>query len=438
MPKVYIETYGCQMNVADSEVVSAILQKQNYSLTSIPSEADLILVNTCSIRDNAEVKVKSRIKALGSINKSNGRKIIGVIGCMAERMKEEILHELPEVNLIAGPDSYRDLPRLISIASKNEPGINTQLSLEETYAEIKPVRLGENNVSAFISIMRGCNNYCSYCVVPYTRGRERSRDPETIMSEISELVEKNYKEITLLGQNVNSYKFLTNLNRELNFPGLMEKIALNYPDLRIRFATSHPKDMSDDLLKVIADHHRICKHIHLPVQSGSSSVLKRMNRKYTREDYLERIEAIRNILPEASVSTDIIAGFPGETEEDHQLTLGLMEKTAYDFAYMFKYSERPGTLAEKKFKDDIPEETKTRRLNEIISLQSELSLLSKKNDIGKEFEVLAEGTSKKSEKQLFGRTSQNKVVVFPKQHHLPGDYVKVKIKDCTSATLIGG
>lgn len=437
MPKVYIETYGCQMNVADSEVVSAILLKQNYSLTSVPAEADLILVNTCSIRDNAEIKVKSRIRALGSLNKPNGQKIIGVIGCMAERLKDDILQELPEVSLIAGPDSYRDLPRLISIASKNEPGINTQLSLEETYAEIKPVRLNENNVSAFISIMRGCNNYCSYCVVPHTRGRERSRDPKTIMSEIDDLVEKNYREITLLGQNVNSYKFLTSLNKEINFPGLLEKIALHYPDLRIRFATSHPKDMSDELLRVISDHQRICKHIHLPVQSGSSSVLERMNRKYTREDYLQRIEAIRKIVPEASISTDIIAGFPGETEKDHQLTLSLMKKTGYDFAYMFKYSERPGTLAGKKYKDDISDETKTIRLNEIISLQNELSLISKKNDIGKEFEVLVEGTSKKSENQLFGRTSQNKVVVFPKQNHLPGNYVKVKIKDCTSATLIG-
>ncbi|MFW5644564.1 MAG: tRNA (N6-isopentenyl adenosine(37)-C2)-methylthiotransferase MiaB [Bacteroidota bacterium] len=437
MSKVYIETYGCQMNVADSEVVSAILLKQNYNLTHIPADADLILVNTCSIRDHAEIKVKSRIRALGSIKKSNGQRIIGVIGCMAERLKEEILQELPEVSLIAGPDSYRDLPRLLSIASQNEPGINTQLSLEETYAEISPVRLDENNVTAFISIMRGCNNFCSYCVVPYTRGRERSRDPETILNEIANLIEKGYKEVTLLGQNVNSYHFLAQRNQEINFPGLLKKIAVHYPDLRLRFATSHPKDMSDDLLRIMADHSRICKHIHLPVQSGSSSVLKRMNRKYTSSDYFKKIDAIRKFIPEASISTDIITGFPGETETDHQLTLSLMKQIAYDFAYMFKYSERPGTLAQKKFKDDIPEETKTRRLNEIISLQSELSLISKKKDIGKEFEVLAEGTSKKSDAHLFGRTSQNKVVVFPKRYHLPGDYVKLRVKDCTSATLMG-
>ncbi|MFW5821664.1 MAG: tRNA (N6-isopentenyl adenosine(37)-C2)-methylthiotransferase MiaB [Bacteroidota bacterium] len=437
MPKVYIETYGCQMNVADSELVSAILLRQNYSLTNIAAEADLILVNTCSIRENAEIRVKSRIRALGSISKPGRKRIIGVIGCMAERLKDKILTELPEVSLIAGPDSYRDLPRLISIASSDEPGINTLLSTEETYSEIKPVRLGENNVSAFVSIMRGCNNFCSYCVVPYTRGRERSRDPETILNEIGELVRNDYREITLLGQNVNSYKFDTLSNGFMDFPLLLEKVARTYPELRIRFATSHPKDMSVDLLNTIAEYPGICKHIHLPVQSGSTPVLKKMNRKYSREDYLKRIESIHKFLPDASISTDIIAGFSGETEADHHLSLDLMKKVGFDFAYMFKYSERPGTLAAGKYPDDIPDKTKTRRLNEIIALQNELSLKSKEKDIGKEFEVLVEGTSKKSEDHLFGRTSQNKVVVFPKGHHLAGNLVKLKISNCTSATLIG-
>lgn len=436
MQKVYIETYGCQMNVADSEVVSAILLEQQYELTETPAEADLILVNTCSIRDNAEKKVKSRVKALGSINKPEGKRIIGVIGCMAERLKDEIVKELPQVNIVVGPDSYRDLPRLLSLAEQDQTGINTQLSLSETYSDISPVRPDENNVSAFISIMRGCNNYCSYCVVPYTRGRERSRDPYTILSEVGKLNENAYKEVTLLGQNVNSYSFV-NTKASMDFPDLLEKIAINNPELRLRFATSHPKDLSEKLLNVIAKYPRVCDHIHLPVQSGSSDVLKKMNRKYDRTAYLEKIKLIREIIPEASISTDIIAGFPGERDEDHNQTLSLMKEVGYDFAYMFKYSERPGTSAAKKFKDDIPEQLKAKRLNEIIDLQNELSLKSKKEDIGKEFEVLAEGTSKRSQNKLFGRTSQNKVVVFPKGRFIPGEYLRVKVKDCTSATLIG-
>ncbi|MGC9341534.1 MAG: tRNA (N6-isopentenyl adenosine(37)-C2)-methylthiotransferase MiaB [Bacteroidales bacterium] len=438
MPKVYIETYGCQMNVADSEVVAAILIKQDFELSKTPEDADLILVNTCSIRDNAEKKVKSRLGELGTIKKSNGNGKLGIIGCMAERLKEELIEDLPAVDIIAGPDSYRDLPRLLTLVSSGEKGINTQLSMEETYSEINPVRMDENRVSAFISIMRGCNNFCSYCVVPYTRGRERSRDLNTILKEMENLKTEGYKEVTLLGQNVNSWKWQDPQNGKTNFfPELLRITALTYPGIRIRFATSHPKDLSDEVLHVINDHPNLCRHIHLPVQSGSDRILKRMNRNYTSLQYLDRIKAIKSILPDASISTDIIAGFSGETEEDHQETIRLMKEVGYDFAYMFKYSERPGTRAADKFPDDVPEEVKTRRLNEIIELQNNLSFESKHKDLGKTFQVLIEGESKRSKDHYFGRNSQNKVVVFPKSIYKTGDYANVKIENHTSATLIG-
>lgn len=438
MPKLYIETYGCQMNVADSEVVAAILLKQNYELTPVPEDADLILVNTCSIRDNAERKVKTRLNELQKLKKKSGGLNLGVIGCMAERLKEDLIEELPGVDLIAGPDSYRDMPRLLEMANEGLKGINTQLSLEETYSEIQPVRMDKNRVSAFISIMRGCNNFCSYCVVPYTRGRERSRDPDTILRETEKLVSEGYREVTLLGQNVNSYySRITKSGKEITFPDLLQMIAAEFPELRIRFATSHPRDLSEELISTIAEHTNLCQHIHLPVQSGSNDILRKMNRKYTVEDYLNRIASIRKYLPEASISTDLIAGFSGETEEDHLKTLELMREVGYDFSYMFKYSERPGTPAAGKYPDDIPEQLKTTRLNEIIRLQTKLSLESKKRDISKIFEVLIEGLSKKSDQQFFGRNSQNKVVVFPRTSQQAGDYARVKINDCTSATLLG-
>ncbi len=437
MPKLYIETYGCQMNVADSEVVAAILQKQDYHIAGNPEEADLVLVNTCSIRDNAEKRVKARLEKLTKIPDKKRKRIIGVIGCMAERLKEDLIEELPTVDLIAGPDSYRNLPSLLKKVTEGNKGINTMLSLEETYSEINPVRLDEKKVTAFISIMRGCDNFCSYCVVPYTRGRERSRDPETICSEMNELAEMGYREVTLLGQNVNSYSW-NNINPKAvsDFPDLLRIIALEHPDIRIRFATSHPKDFSEKLIATIFNHHNICDHIHLPVQSGSDRILQRMNRKYTSTEYMGKIHSIREKIPQVSISTDIISGFCGETENDHQNTLQLMRSAAFDFAYMFKYSERPGTRAA-DFIDDVPEKVKTRRLNEIIELQNKLSLQSKKEDKGKIYEVLVEGVSKKSSEQLFGRTSTNKVVVFPRRKYMPGDYVYVRITNCTSATLIG-
>lgn len=438
MPKVYIETYGCQMNIADSEVVAAILIKEDFEISETPEKADLILVNTCSIRDNAEKKVGSRLRELANLKANNPNSMLGVIGCMAERLKEELIETLPGVDLIAGPDSYRDLPGLLYKATRGIKGINTQLSLEETYGEITPVRLDNNKVSAFISIMRGCNNFCSYCVVPYTRGRERSRDPETILQEAEVLRRENYREITLLGQNVNSYKWDNpGKDKAVHFHELLTLIANTYPEMRIRFATSHPKDLSDELLLAISRHANLCKHIHLPVQSGSDNILKKMNRKYTSQEYLGRINAIRKILPEASISTDIISGFCGESEEDHQKTLEIMNKVGYDFAYMFKYSEREGTFAAEKYSDDVPENIKTRRLNEIIALQNKLSLQSKQKDIGKTFSVLIEGISKKSADHYFGRNSQNKVVVFPKAGFQTGDIAMVKIEKCTSATLLG-
>ncbi len=424
------------MNVADSEVVAAILQKQEYQVTEEIGEADLILVNTCSIRDNAEQRIRARLKEFGRIKKENKNVSVGLIGCMAERLKEQLLEEEPVIDLVVGPDAYRELPSLLAQVETGKKGIDTLLSTTETYADINPVRMDKNKVTSFVSIMRGCNNFCAYCVVPGTRGRERSRDPETIVREATDLYNQGYREVTLLGQNVNSYRW-GDKGAGVSFEQLLEQVAGINPLMRVRFATSHPKDMSDDLLKVMAGHPNLCQAIHLPVQSGSTSVLERMKRRYTREHYMERIEAIRRYLPDASISTDIIAGFCGESEEEHQDTLSMMEWAGYDLAYMFKYSERPETFAALKMKDDVSEKVKTRRLNEIIELQMKLSLASKKKDIGKIYEVLAEGTSKKSEEQLYGRTSQNKVVVFPRGTVKSGDYTMVKITTCTSATLIG-
>ena len=424
------------MNVVDSEVVAAILLQHQYQVTDDINEADLVLVNTCSIRDNAEQRVRARLKDFRKLKEQKKTVSIGVIGCMAERVKEQLLEEEPVVDLVVGPDAYRDLPALLQEVESGQKGINTILSLEETYGDIRPVRMDRNHVTSFVAIMRGCNNFCAYCVVPGTRGRERSRDPETIVREATELFSKGYREVTLLGQNVNSYRWKEGKS-PLKFENLLERIAGIDPSFRLRFATSHPKDMSDELLKVIAQYPNLCRSIHLPVQSGSTPVLERMKRRYTREHYMDRISAIRTYIPDASISTDIIAGFCGETEEEHHQTLSLMKWAKYDFAYMFKYSERPETFAAEKLKDDVSEAIKTRRLNEIIELQSKLSLESKEKDVGQSFEVLVEGTSKKSEEQLYGRTSQNKVVVFPKKDLKPGDYTKVTISACTSATLIG-
>ena len=439
--KIYIETYGCQMNFSDSEIVASIMTENNYFATRDSGEADIIFINTCSIRDNAEQKVLNRLKQLQVLRKKNPNLVIGVLGCMAERLKNELLEEAStgsRVDMVVGPDAYRDLPQLLLDVESGQKAVNVILSTEETYADITPVRYASNGVSAFISIMRGCENFCTYCVVPYTRGKERSRNIKSILSEAGELFEKGFREITLLGQNVNSYHFEDEKTRKIiTFPELLEAVASIDPALRVRFATSHPKDMSDMLLQVIARNDNICKAIHLPVQSGSSAVLKKMNRKYTREVYLERILAIKTTIPDAAISTDIIAGFCGETEDDHRQTISLMKDVEFDFAYMFKYSERPGTIAEKKFDDDVPEDVKSRRLQEIIELQSKLSLQSNRADIGKVFNVLVEGRSRKSQKMVSGRNSQNKMVVFPDKGYKPGDYVNVKITDCTSATLKG-
>jgi tRNA-2-methylthio-N6-dimethylallyladenosine synthase len=434
--KLFIETYGCQMNVNDSEVVAAIMKDEDFDITNNIKEASLILINTCSIRDNAEQRILGRLQVFKQMKRKNSSLRVGVIGCMAERLKEKLLED-KTVDLIAGPDAYRDLPKLVQKVGTGVQAANVILSREETYADISPVRLDENKVSAFISIMRGCNNYCAYCVVPYTRGSERSRNPETILREAKEIVDAGYREVTLLGQNVNSYSWLSSTGATINFARLMELVAQVDPKLRVRFATSHPKDLSDELLLIMSRYENICKSIHLPAQNGSSKVLAKMQRKYTREWYLDRVASIKRILPDCSISTDLIAGFCGETEEDHQQTLSLMREVGFDFAYMFKYSERPGTFAEQNLKDDIDEDTKSCRLTEIIDLQGKLSEESKKKDIGKTYEVLAEGTSKKSKNELFGRTSQNKVVVFPKQNYKPGDYVNVRVTGCTSATLIG-
>ena len=434
--KLYIETYGCQMNVVDSEVVAAILQQHHFEVTESLDEADLVLVNTCSIRDNAEQRIRARLKEFKKLKQQKEHLSVGVVGCMAERLKEKLMEEEAVVDLVVGPDAYRELPALLERVEQGEKGINTLLSRVETYADIEPVRMDQNRVTAFVSIMRGCDNYCAYCVVPGTRGHERSREPGSILEEVVSLAARGYREVTLLGQNVNSYRYQEREHR-VSFEKLLEQVATIDPLMRVRFATSHPKDMSDELLKVMAQYPNLCRAIHLPVQSGSSSVLHRMKRRYTREHYMERIEAIRKYLPEASVSTDIIAGFCGETEAEHLETLSLMEWVGYDFAYMFKYSERPGTLAARKYEDDIPERIKGKRLNEIIQLQNRLSLESKEKEVGRTVEVLAEGVSKKSSEQLYGRTSQNKVVVFPRASYAPGTYVRVKIERCTSATLIG-
>lgn len=430
--KLYVETYGCQMNAGDSEIVVSIMQGEGYYHTENLAEADIVLINTCSIRDNAEQRIWGRLDELRRFRKNKPSLIVGVIGCMAERLKEQLTESDYGVNIVAGPDSYRDLPRLVREVEGGGKGINVLLSGEETYAELSPVRLDKNGVSAFISIMRGCNNYCSYCVVPYTRGVERSRDPETIVREAESLYANGYREVTLLGQNVNSYSF-----GEVDFPALLLCVADISPLLRVRFATSHPKDMSDRLLEAMASRSNICRCIHLPAQSGSSAVLERMNRKYTREWYLDRIAAIRRYMPDCAITTDLIAGFCGETEEDHAQTLSLMREVGYEFAYMFKYSERPGTFAQRHMPDDISDEVKTARLSQIIALQNELSAESNRRDVGKEFEVLVEGVSKRSDKQLFGRTSQNKVVVFDRGDCRIGEYVKVKINSCSSATLLG-
>ncbi|MFC2138095.1 tRNA (N6-isopentenyl adenosine(37)-C2)-methylthiotransferase MiaB, partial [Bacteroidota bacterium] len=404
--KLYIETYGCQMNVADSEVVVSIMKDNGFDITEDLNKSDIILVNTCSIRDNAEQRVWGRLDVFKNIKRKRPEVLVGIIGCMAERLKDKLLEEDKMVDIVVGPDAYRDLPNLLQVAEAGHKAINVLLSREETYADINPVRLDKNNVSAFVSIMRGCNNMCAYCVVPYTRGAERSRNPETIINEIKNLISNGYKEVTLLGQNVDSYKWMENYH----FHNLLEDVAQISSELRVRFSTSHPKDMSDEVLHVMAKYKNICKHVHLPVQSGSSKILNLMNRGYDRERYMDRIEAIKKILPEAAISTDIIAGFCDETDEDHIQTLDLMKEVGYDFAYMFKYSERPNTKAARKLMDNVPEEIKAKRLTEIIDLQNLLSTEIKKQDVDKTFEVLVEGVSKKSSDQLFGRTSQNKLV----------------------------
>ena len=435
--KVRIETYGCQMNVADSEVVAAMMGMAGYEPTDIDSEAAVVLLNTCSIRDNAEQKIYSRLAYWNSMRRKLGRNIIiGVIGCMAERLKQELI-EKRGVDLVAGPDSYLDLPNLVAAAETGAPAINIDLSTTETYRDITPRRIGSNGVSGFISIMRGCNNFCSYCIVPYTRGRERSREPQSILNELEDLRNRGFKEVTLLGQNVNSYSFTPDNGDTIDFPSLLAMVAKAAPGMRIRFTTSHPKDMSDKTLETMALYPNIARHIHLPVQSGSNSVLKAMNRKYTREWYLDRVAAIRRILPDAGLSTDMFTGFHDESEEDFQQTLSLMQEAGFDSAFMFKYSERPGTLASREMPDNIPEDIKIDRLNRMIALQNELSLKSNLSDVGKEFEVLVEGTSKRDKGELFGRTSQNKVVVFPAEGAKPGDFIIVRIISASSATLRG-
>ena len=432
MKKLFIETYGCQMNVADSEVIASVMKMADYESCQSIEEADAVLLNTCSVRDNAEQKILNRLEALNSMRKKGKNLIIGVVGCMAERVKEDLI-ENHHADLVAGPDAYLTLPELFASAEAGEKAINVELSLSETYREIIPERICGNRISGFVSIMRGCNNFCHYCIVPYTRGRERSRDVESILNEVRDLEQKGYKEVTLLGQNVNSYMFVPqDGSAPINFPQLLRKVAETVPEMRIRFTTSHPKDMSDETLHVIADMPNVCKHIHLPVQSGSNRILKLMNRKYTREWYLERVDAIRRIIPDCGLTTDIFVGYHSETEEDHQMSLSLMRECRYDSAFMFKYSERPGTYASKHLPDDVPEDVKV-----MIELQNELSAESYRNDIGKVFEILVEGTSKRSKEQLFGRTEQNKVVVFDRGNHHIGDKVMVKITDSSSATLKG-
>ena len=458
MKKLLIETYGCQMNVADSEVVASVMGMAGYELCETADEADAVFLNTCSVRDNAEQKIFSRLEYYRSLRKRGRRLILGVLGCMAERVREELL-EQHGVDLVAGPDSYLSLPDLIAQAELGHKAINVDLSLTETYRDVVPQRICGPHISGFVSIMRGCNNFCHYCIVPYTRGRERSRDVESILREVRDLRDRGYKEVTLLGQNVNSYAYpqplpkggglgysqsgslseLPSLGEGLGvgFPQLLRMVAQAVPEMRVRFTTSHPKDMSDETLRVIAEEANVCRHIHLPVQSGSNEVLRRMNRRYTREWYLERVEAIRRIVPDCGLSTDIFAGYCGETEEDHQQSLSLMRECRYDSAFMFKYSERPGTYASKHLKDDVPEEVKIRRLNELIALQNQLSAESNQRCIGHEYDVLLEGVSKRSREQLYGRTEQNRVVIIDRAGHRIGDTVRVRITEATSATLKG-
>lgn len=433
--KLFIETYGCQMNVADSEVVASIMQMDGYGMTDRIEEADAIFVNTCSVRDNAEQKIYGRLQYFQSLKRKKKSLVIGVLGCMAERVKEELIRA-HQVDLVVGPDSYMDLPNLIGAVEQGEKAINVELSTQETYKDVIPLKIGGAHISGFVSIMRGCNNFCTYCIVPYTRGRERSRDPESILNEIRDMREKGFKEATLLGQNVNSYVF-EKAGETVDFPRLLERVADEAPEMRIRFVTSHPKDMSDDTLRVMASHPNLCRYIHLPAQSGSSRILKLMNRKYTREWYLDRIAAIRRILPDCAVSTDLFCGFHSETEEDYEETLSLMREVGYDSAFLFKYSERPGTYAAKHLEDDVPEAVKIRRLQGMIDLQNKLSEASNLRDIGKEFEVLIEGFSKRSREQLFGRTSQNKVVIFDKKNFRIGQFLHVRITGASSATLFG-
>ena len=434
---LYIETYGCQMNFSDSEIVASIMAEEDYTVTEQVGDADVIIVNTCSIRDNAEQRVWKRLRELKSLKKKNPALQIGIIGCMAERFKEAMLEMQPDVDFIAGPDAYRSLPELITVAVAGQQAANVMLSEEETYDDIQPIRLHSNGVSAFISIMRGCENFCAYCVVPFTRGKERSRNPHTIVREATELFQNGYREITLLGQNVNSYHWTQDDGTLIRFPKLITMVAAIDAQLRVRFTTSHPKDLSDDLIQAMAKHRNICRAIHLALQSGSNRILEKMNRKYTREYYLERIKAIRAAIPDCAISTDIIAGFCDETEQDHQDTLSLMSEVRFDSAFMFKYSERSGTIAAQKFADNVPDEVKSRRLEEIIALQQKLSLQSNQNDVGKVVEVLVEGNARKSAAQLMGRDSRNKVVVFESQTLKKGDYARVRITRCTSATLIG-
>lgn len=433
--KLFIETYGCQMNVADSEVVASIMQMDGYALTDKIEEADAIFVNTCSVRDNAEQKIYGRLQYFQSLRKKKKHLIVGVMGCMAERVKDELI-QVHHADLVVGPDAYLDLPNLVGAVERGEKAINVELSTQETYKDVIPLKLPGVHISGFVSIMRGCNNFCTYCIVPYTRGRERSRDVESILNEIRDMRDKGFKEVTLLGQNVNSYRFERG-DEVITFPRLLALVAEEVPQMRVRFTTSHPKDMSDETLEVIAAHDNLCKMIHLPAQSGSDRILKEMNRKYTRAWYLDRIAAIRRILPDCAISTDLFCGFHSETEEDYEKTLSLMREVGYDSAFLFKYSERPGTYASKHLPDDVPEEEKIRRLQGMIDLQNQLSEESNRRDIGKTFEVLIEGFSKRSREQLFGRTSQNKVVIFDKQDFHVGQFIRVKITRASSATLFG-
>lgn len=443
--KLYLESYGCQMNFSDSEVVASIMNNEGYATTRNIDEADVVLINTCSIRENAETRVRNRLTEFKKRKEDQPELVVGILGCMAERLKKSLLEEEKLVDLVAGPDAYRDLPNLVEEVGSGQKAVNVLLSREETYADISPVRLDQGGVSAFVTIMRGCDNMCSFCVVPFTRGRERSRDPQTIVQECRDLFNAGYREVTLLGQNVDSYRWNISSKGEIkdetkpttNFAQLMEMVALVSPDLRVRFSTSHPKDMTDDVLEIMAKYENICEYIHLPVQSGDTEVLKRMNRGYSREWYLERIDAIRRIVPDCAISTDIITGFCGETDAEHQGTVDLMKDVDYEFAYMFKYSERPKTLAERRFEDDVPEEVKSKRLTEIIDLQLESSLKAHKAQIGKIKKVLIEGYSKRSDDFMCGRDGRNSMVVFPKGDFKKGEYVMVKINDCTSATLMG-